>query len=103
MPFFEYGLLTMLAFADVLQPQMTTANMLYSTVREIFADAGIAIGVVALRFSDMIDKGGAGQYRLPDFRLTFLMLSAFPFLHLYDYSRLAPDTGDAGRAKRQAR
>lgn len=97
----QFSSLTTLAFADIAERKMTSANTLYSTIQQMSTGMGIAIGAVALRFANMIDKGVPGHYTVPDFRLAFIFVAAIGFLHLFGYSFLRPTAGDAVRIKKK--
>ena len=90
----QFSSLTTLAFADIPEHDMTSANTLYSTIQQMSIGMGIAIGAVALRFSNVLNGGVPGQYTIPDFRLAFFFVTAIGFLHLFGYgdfsSRLHP-------------
>lgn len=97
----QFSSLTTLAFADIAERKMTSANTLYSTIQQMSTGMGIAIGAVALRFANMIDKGVPGHYTVPDFRLAFIFVAAIGFLHLFGYAFLRPTAGDAVRIKKK--
>lgn len=99
----QFTSLTTLAFADVAERKMTTANTLYSTIQQMSSGLGIAMGAVALRFANQLNGGVAGQYTVPDFRVAFLMVAAIGFIHLVGYARLKTTAGDAVRFKKANR
>lgn len=86
----QFSSLTTLAFADIPEHDMTSANTLYSTIQQMSIGMGIAIGAVALRFSNVLNGGVPGQYTIPDFRLAFFFVTAIGFLHLFGYLGLSP-------------
>ena len=96
----QFSSLTTLAFADIPEHDMTSANTLYSTIQQMSIGMGIAIGAVALRFSNVLNGGVPGQYTIPDFRLAFFFVTAIGFLHLFGYLGLSPDAGNAVRIKK---
>ncbi len=93
----QYTSLTTLAFADISREKMTAANSLYSTVQQMSSGMGIAIGAVFLRLSNIIHHGTPGLYTVSDFHLSFLLATILSVIHLYGYTRLASDAGDAVR------
>jgi len=97
----QFSAITTLAFADVPQSQMTTANTLYSTVQQMSTGMGIAMGAVFLRFSNMIN-GSSEHYTVPDFRLAFIFVTILGIISLYGFTKLAPDAGEVVRVKKKA-
>lgn len=97
----QFSSLTTLAFADIAERKMTSANTLYSTIQQMSTGMGIAVGAVALRFANMIHDGVSGRYTVPDFRLAFIFVAAVGFLHLFGYSFLRSTAGDAVRIKKR--
>lgn len=98
----QFSAITTLAFADIPQQRMTTANTLYSTVQQMSTGMGIAMGAVFLRFSNMIN-GGTDHYSVADFRLAFIFVAILGIVSLYGFTRLTPDAGDAVRVKKRDR
>ncbi|MCC8063301.1 MAG: MFS transporter [Rikenellaceae bacterium] len=96
----QFSSLTTLAFADIADRKMTSANTLYSTIQQMSTGMGIAVGAVALRFANLIDSGVPGHYTVPDFRLAFIFVAAIGFLHLFGYTWLKPTAGNAVRIKK---
>lgn len=94
----QFTSITTLAFADTPEHKMTSANTLYSTVQQMSAGLGIAMGAVILRFSNMFNQGTPGQYSVADFRLSFIVVAVLALIHLYGYTRLSPGAGDAVRS-----
>ncbi len=98
----QFSAITTLAFADVPQPRMTTANTLYSTIQQMSTGMGIAMGAVALRFSNIIN-GSTENYTVADFRLAFIFVALLGLVSLYGFTKLTPDAGDAVRVKKRDR
>ena len=98
----QFSAITTLAFADIPQPRMTTANTLYSTVQQMSTGMGIAMGAVFLRFSNMIN-GSTEHYTVADFRLAFIFVAILGTISLYGYTKLAPDAGDVVRGTKRDR
>lgn len=97
----QFSSLTTLAFADVPQRLTTSANTLYSTVQQLSTGMGIAIGAVALHFSNLLNHGLPGRYTVADFRLSFIAVAIVGVVHLYGYTRLSPRAGNAARIKKK--
>lgn len=98
----QFSAITTLAFADIPQPRMTTANTLYSTVQQMSTGMGIAMGAVFLRFSNMIN-GSTEHYTVADFRLAFIFVAILGTISLYGYTKLTPDAGDVVRGTKRDR
>lgn len=96
----QFSSLTTLAFADIAERKMNTANTLYSTIQQMSIGMGIAVGAVALRFANQLHDGVAGHYTVADFRLAFLMVAAIGFVHLIGFTQLKPTAGNAVRFKK---
>ena len=91
----QFSTLTTLAFSDIPEREMTSANTLYSTIQQMSIGMGIAIGAVSLRFSNIINGGQAGHYTVADFRMAFIFVAVVGLAHLYGYVRLAKDAGSS--------
>lgn len=96
----QFSSLTTLAFADIAERKMTSANTLYSTIQQMSTGMGIAVGAVALRFANILDNGTPGRYTVADFRLAFIFIAVIGFLHLLGYTFLRPTAGNAVRIKK---
>lgn len=98
----QFSAITTLAFADIPQKNITSANTLYSTVQQMSTGMGIAMGAVFLRFANMIN--GSGQhYSVSDFHLAFIFVSILGLASLYGFTKLSPDAGDAVRITKNKR
>lgn len=96
----QFSAITTLAFAEIPQERMTSANTLYSTVQQMSTGMGIAMGAVFLRFANMIN-GSTEHYTVPDFRLAFIFVAILGIISLYGFTKLTPDAGDAVRIKKK--
>ena len=96
----QFSSLTTLAFADIAERKMTSANTLYSTIQQMSTGMGIAVGAVALRFANILDNGTPGRYTVEDFRLAFILIAVIGFVHLLGYTFLRPTAGNAVRIKK---
>jgi len=96
----QFSAITTLAFAEIPQERMTSANTLYSTVQQMSTGMGIAMGAVFLRFANMIN-GSTEHYTVPDFRLAFIFVAILGVISLYGFTKLAPDAGDTVRIRKK--
>jgi EmrB/QacA subfamily drug resistance transporter len=92
-----------IAFADVPRDEMTGANTLASTVQQIAAGLGVAVGAVALRFGDPL----AGLIGLgsPDgaYRVAFVLIALIALGSVVEAVRLSPGAGENIRPPRRVR
>lgn len=95
----QFTSITTLAFADIPEKKMTSANSFYSTIQQMSAGMGIAMGAVVLRFSHQINGGLPGNYNMPDFKLAFIAIAILSIVHLVGYRKLPSDAGDILRQK----
>jgi EmrB/QacA subfamily drug resistance transporter len=98
----QFSAITTLAFADVPQTRMTPANTFYSTVQQMSAGMGIAMGAVFLRFSNIVNQSG-DHYTVADFKLSFIVVAVVGFLSLFGYLKLTATDGDVVRNKKRNR
>lgn len=64
-----------IAFADVPQPQMTSANTLMSTIQEVGSGLGVAAGALLVRLGEPLTGGGDGGYRVAFVALAVLLVA----------------------------
>ncbi|MCU1480382.1 MAG: family efflux transporter permease subunit [Subtercola sp.] len=76
-----------IAFADVPQAEMTDANTLTSTLQQVAAGFGVAVGAVALRAGEAA-WGGLGA-----FQFSFLVIGALTLVSTVEALRLSPNAG----------
>jgi EmrB/QacA subfamily drug resistance transporter len=79
------------AFADVDQPRMNSANTLMSTLQELGAGLGVAVGALLVRFGEGLTDGGADR----PFRVAFVLLAAILLVPAIEGLLLARTAGDA--------
>ena len=84
------------AFADVDQPRMNSANTLMSTLQELGAGLGVAVGALLVRVGDSLTDGADSP-----FRVAFLLLAALLLIPLVEGLLLTRTAGDevTGRAR----
>ena len=87
-----------IAFADVKRVEMTDANTLASTLQQVAAGFGVAVGAAALRAGDLIVGGnGAGS-----FQLAFAVLAVLTAAATVEALRLTATGGENIRPVRQS-
>jgi EmrB/QacA subfamily drug resistance transporter len=84
-----------IAFAEIGADAMTDANTLASTLQQVAAGFGIALGAVALRGGDLLVAGaGSGAATPGAFRFGFLVLAALTLASTLGALRASPNAGD---------
>ncbi len=87
-----------IAFADVKRVEMTDANTLASTLQQVAAGFGVAVGAIALRAGDLIVGGnGAGS-----FQLAFAVLAVLTAAATVEALRMTATGGENIRPVRQS-
>ena len=87
-----------IAFADVKRVEMTDANTLASTLQQVAAGFGVAVGAIALRAGDLIVGGnGAGS-----FQLAFAVLAVLTAAATVEAWRMTATGGENIRPVRQS-
>ena len=86
-----------IAFADVGQIGMTDANTLASTVQQVAAGFGVAVGAVALRVGGAI----GGRESLTAFQLSFAVLAVLTLVSSVEAIRLTRTAGETIRPARR--
>jgi EmrB/QacA subfamily drug resistance transporter len=64
-----------IAFADVPQPEMTSANTLMSTIQEVGSGLGVAVGALLVRAGEPLAGSVDGGYRIAFVALAILLLA----------------------------
>jgi EmrB/QacA subfamily drug resistance transporter len=100
----QFTALNTIAFSDVPQPQMSGANTLFSTAFQLALGMGVAVGALAVRFSEwLIPQVGLAQWPAAPYRLAFIMVALVALLGLIDCLGLKADAGDnISRPKKDA-
>jgi EmrB/QacA subfamily drug resistance transporter len=83
-----------IAFADIPQPEMTDANTFASTLQQVAAGFGVAIGAIALRGGEAV-VGGLGA-----FQFSFIVIGALTLLSTAEALRLSRRAGENIRPAR---
>ena len=94
--------LTSMAFAEVPQPQMSSANTLFSTTQQMSMGLGIAVGAVVLHAAAAARGAADGAYQVQDFRITFLVVGLLALSSLLSFARLRRDAGAEVSGHRRA-
>jgi len=89
------------AFADIAPERMSAANPLMSTLQELGAGLGVAVGALLVRVGGAVTGDGAGDA----FRVAFVLLAVLLVLPLVEALLLSRTAGDAvtGHRPRAAR
>lgn len=88
----QFSSLNTLAFADVPARQMSSANTLFSTMQQVSAGMGIALGALVLRLSGLINNETGGT-TLDNYRETLFVIGIFGFLSLIGFIKMNASDG----------
>jgi MFS family permease len=89
------------AFADVEQDRMTAANTLMSTVQELGAGLGVAVGALLVRLGGSVAHAtGLGTGAEEPFRVAFVLLAALLVLPAVETYRLPRTAGSTVTGRR---
>jgi EmrB/QacA subfamily drug resistance transporter len=83
------------AFADVDAPRMTHANTLLSTLQELGAGLGVAVGALLVRLGQAVGGVPAAAGAAGPYRVAFVLLAVLLALPAVTALRLARTAGDA--------
>lgn len=86
----QFTALNTIAFADVPEEHMASANTLFSTVLQLGMGIGVALGAVGWRIGQLITPGDD----MSPFRIAFLIVGVVSLLAVWDSWRLSPAAGD---------
>ena len=90
----QFTALNTIAFSDVPQPQMSGANTLFSAAFQLAMGMGVALGAVAIRFSEwLLAKLGYAGIAAAPYRLAFVMVGLVALAGLVDCVRLTAGAG----------
>jgi MFS family permease len=82
-----------IAFADIPEPRMNGANVLFNMLQQMSLGLGIAFGGLALRFAEIFRPLGATAATLPEFSIAFGLVSLVALLSVLDAMALPSDAG----------
>jgi MFS family permease len=84
------------AFADIDTPRMTAANSLMSTLQELSAGLGVAVGALLVQLGARFSSGlGLGAGPDAGFRVAFVLLAVLLLVPVIDAALLHPSAGAA--------
>ena len=89
-----------IAFADIPPEELTPANTLASTVQQIAAGLGIAVGAVALRAGTAVSGGTDATTA---YQVAFLIIAVLALGSVIEAVRLSPGAGENIRPPRRRR
>ncbi len=78
------------AYVDVPQQKMSSANTLYSTALQLASGLGVGLGALALRCASAMS---ATPYSLAHYQLSFVLIGAVGLIALVGYGRMKSDAG----------
>jgi EmrB/QacA subfamily drug resistance transporter len=91
----QFTALNALAFSEVPQAQMSSANTLFSTGFQLALGLGIAVGALAIRVSEwLVPHIGLTHWPAAPYRLAFVMVAMVSLLGVLDSLGLKADAGD---------
>ena len=88
----QFTCLSTLAFADVPQPDMPSANTLFSVSMQLALGLGVAIGALILQAAGAV-MGDSGLPTTADFHATFVVMGVLMLLTTFDTIRMHPAAG----------
>ena len=89
----QFTAMNTIAFADVPQPAMSSANVMASLLQQLAMGMGVAIGAIALRVASLLLGTPAKSLTVPDFHVAFYLVAACTLLSVFETLRLRPDAG----------
>lgn len=78
------------AYMDVPQQMMSSANTLYSTTLQLASGLGIGIGALALRF---VASTSVNPHSLAHYQLSFVLIAIVGLIALIGYGKMEPEAG----------
>ncbi len=87
----QFTALNTIAFADIPQPDMTSANTLFSTAFQLAMGLGVALGAIAWRIGESV-AASAGP--AAPFRVAFLIVALAALIGVWDGFALKAGAGD---------
>jgi len=89
----QFTSLGTLAYADIAKSQLSSATSFSSMVVQMAMGMGVAVGAIALRVAESLNRHGGLPPTVPDFHVAFVLVSALSALAVIDCFSLAPDAG----------
>jgi EmrB/QacA subfamily drug resistance transporter len=87
----HFTALNTIAFADVPQAKMRSANTLFSAVFQLAVGLGVALGAMAWRAGEALFPNGSAA---TPFHVAFLVIAIVSLMTVIDSARLAPKAGE---------
>ncbi len=99
----QFTALNTLAFADVPESQMSSANTLFNAAQQMSMGMGIALGAVALRIAGLVAPDAPGGIiPLAGFQIAFVIVGLIALGALFDVLGLDRTAGDEVRRRKTA-
>ena len=89
----QFTSISTLAFVDIPQSQMSSANSFFTVMTQMSMGMGVAVGAVTLRLAAWLHGGPASAPTITDFHLAFEMVSIVAVLAVFDCLSLDPNAG----------
>jgi hypothetical protein len=80
----QFTAISTLAFVDVSQSQMSSANSFFTVMTQMSMGMGVAVGAVELRLAAWLRSGPRSAPTIADFHLAFGMVSIVAVLAVVD-------------------
>ena len=89
----QFTSISTLAFVDIPQPQMSSANSFFTVMTQMSMGMGVAAGAVTLRLAAWLHGERSSVPTIADFHLAFGMVSIVALLAVADCLSLTQDAG----------
>jgi MFS family permease len=89
----QFTAISTLAFVDVPQSQMSSANSFFAVMTQMSMGMGVAVGAVTLRVAAWLRGGSSSSPTIADFHLAFGMVSVVAVLAVVDCLGLDRNAG----------
>jgi EmrB/QacA subfamily drug resistance transporter len=93
----QFTSLNTLAYADVPERLMNTANTMFSIAYQLGNGFGVALGAVALRMAGVVLHGGTAPPGQAEFRVALIAIAVVMALTTLEALRVPPDAGSVVR------
>ena len=101
----QFTTLATLAYADIPQHKMSTANTLWNAAGQMTIGMGIAFAAVSLQAAAVLrtdgDQSRLTQFLVSDFQWAFIVAGLLTLLSVPGYWRLVPEAGENIRHKKK--
>jgi hypothetical protein len=89
----QFTSISTLAFVDIPQSQMSSANSFFTVMTQMSMGMGVAVGAVTLRLAAWLHGGPSSAPTITDFHLAFEMVSIVAVLAVADCLSLDRNAG----------